>query len=148
MTPDEYLGMITGKAKEICRSYGLPYACCIAQGAIESQWGTYGIGNGGYNIFGRKWGGMGEYVEVETQEDDGVGNLYTIIAKFQSYDDVGEAINDWCQLMMWGPYKQYAEEYMEEPDLERFVRGISSVYATDIYYGDKIMQTIGACDLC
>jgi flagellum-specific peptidoglycan hydrolase FlgJ len=147
MTADQYLEMITEKSKEVCGNYGLPYACCVAQGAIESEWGRYGIGNGGYNIFGRKWGGEGEYVEVKTQEDDGTGNLYTITAKFQSYNDIGDAINDWCHLMIWGPYKEFSDQYKEDQNLESFVNGISGVYATDIYYASKIMNTIRACDL-
>ena len=155
MTPDEYLLMVTDRAKEICGNYGLPYACCVVQGALESQWGTYGIGNGGYNLFGRKYGGDFSYVTVPTQEDDGTGNLYTIEAKFVSYPAIGDAINDWCQLMIWvkddgtdGPYVQYARQYWVDHDVEAFARGIASVYATDIYYADKIMQTMRACDLC
>ena len=147
MNPDDYLAMITDKAKEVCGKYDLPYACCVAQGALESQWGTYGIGNGGYNLFGRKYGGDFSYVTVSTQEDDGTGNLYTIDAKFVSYPSIGDAINDWCQLMIWGPYKEFADQYFVDHDLESFVRGISGVYATDIYYADKILQTIRACDL-
>lgn len=147
MTPDEFLEMITEPAKEVCAEYNLPYACCVAQGAIESQWGKFGIGNGGFNIFGRKWGGEGNYVECETDEDDGEGNLYTIVAKFQSYDSMQDAIRDWCELMLWGRYLPFSEQYQQDGDLEAFVRGIASVYATDIYYGDKIMQTIRACEL-
>lgn len=147
MTPDDYLLMVTDRAKDICGKYALPHACCVAQGAIESEWGRYGLGNGNYNIFGRKWGGEGDFVTVDTEEDDGTGNLYTISAKFQSYNDIGDAINDWCQLMIWGPYKEYAEQYFIDHDLESFVRGIASVYATDINYANKIMQTIRACEL-
>jgi Muramidase (flagellum-specific) len=154
MTPDEYLAMITEPAKEVCASYNLPYACVVAQGAIESSWGNLGIGNGGYNLFGRKWGGTGEFVELPTKEDDGTGYQYTIMAKFQSYDDIRDAIKDWCELMLWvkddgedGPYVQFARQYQSDGDLEAFVRGIAGVYATDIYYGDKIMETIQACEL-
>jgi len=147
MNADEYLEMITDKAKEICGNYCLPYACCVAQGAIESSWGNDGIGNGGFNIFGRKWGGEGDFVEVQTQEDDGTGNLYSITAKFQSYDNIGDAVNDWCQLMIWGCYKEFADQYKIDRDLESFVRGIGGIYATDIYYSNKIMQTIRACNL-
>ena len=147
MTPDDYLLMITDKAKDICGKYGLPYACCVSQGALESSWGNDGIGNGGYNLFGRKWGGTGDYVELQTQEDDGNGNLYTITAKFQSYADIGDAINDWCQLMIWGPYKQYSDQYFLDHDLEAFVRGIAGVYATNVNYAAKLLQTIRACGL-
>ena len=147
MTADEYLEMITEPAKTVCRQRNLPYACCVAQGAIESSWGNDGIGNGGFNLFGRKYGGIGDFVEVPTQEDDGTGNLYTITAKFQSYGSIDEAISDWCDLMEWEQYKPFADQFQEDGDVENFVRGIADIYATDIHYGDKIMETITACDL-
>jgi flagellar protein FlgJ len=145
MTADEYLEWITEPAKNVCEGYGLPYACVVAQGAIESGWGNTKIGK--YNIFGRKAVEGDKYIEVETQEDDGTGNWYTITAKFKDYDSLEEAIDDWCQLMEWRDYKPYADQYHEDGDLEAFVRGIASIYATDIAYGDKIMQTIKACEL-
>jgi flagellum-specific peptidoglycan hydrolase FlgJ len=148
MTPDEYLEMIIPSAKEICGAYELPYQVCVAQGAIESQWGAYGLGNGNFNIFGRKWNGNGDYVTVDTQEDDGTGNLYIISAKFQSYANAKDAVNDWCQLMIWGPYKPYSDAWFQDHDLTAFVTGIAGVYATDILYSEKIMSTIHACDLC
>lgn len=147
MTADEYLAMITEPAKQVCGEHNLPYACCVAQGAIESSWGNDGIGKGGFNLFGRKWGGEGDYVEVSTQEDDGTGTLYTIMAKFQSYNSIEDAIRDWNLLMLWGPYEPYARQYQSDGDLESFVRGIASVYATDIFYSDKILRTIKACEL-
>lgn len=154
MSPDDYLSMMTEPAKTVCAGYNLPFACVVAQGAIESQWGTYGIGNGGFNLFGRKWGGTGDFVEQETQEDDGAGNLSTITAKFQSYESIDDAIKDWCELMLWvkddgtdGPYVQFARQYQADGNIEAFIRGIAGVYATDINYGDKIMQTIRACNL-
>jgi flagellum-specific peptidoglycan hydrolase FlgJ len=147
MTWQEYLEMIVEPAKTVCAGYDLPYQCVVAQGAIESQWGTYGIGNGGYNIFGRKFSTSSAqdgftYVLMNTDEDDGAGNLYEIQAKFVSYPSMGDAVNDWCQLMVWGPYKQFSDQYHSDHDLEAFCRGIASIYATDIYYGDKIMNTI------
>ena len=145
MTADEYLEWIADPAREVCAEYGLPAACVIAQGAIESAWGNSRRGE--YNLFGRKAVGDDKCIEVETQEDDGTGNLYTITARFKDYDTLDDAIRDWCELMLWGPYEQYALQYQQDGDLESFVAGIAGVYATDIYYGDKIMQTIRACDL-
>lgn len=143
----EYLEMVKEPARTVCDAYGLPYACCVAQGALESQWGKYGLGNGGFNIFGRKAVNGDPYVEVETGEDDGTGNLYYIRARFKSYYDMGDAINDWCQLMIWGPYKPFSDAYInQEIDLEGFVRGISEVYATDIYYADKVLAIINDPD--
>lgn len=145
----DYLEMVKEPAKRVCETYGLPYACCVAQGALESQWGLYGLGNGGYNIFGRKAVEGDSYVTVRTGEDDGTGQLYYINANFKSYGSMEEAVVDWCELMLWGAYAHYAQEYKESGDLEGFVVGISSIYATDIYYAGKIMAIIndGDCEL-
>lgn len=153
MKPDDFLAWVVGPAKEVCSQYDLPYQVCVAQGAIESQWGEYGIGNGGFNLFGRKWGGEGDYVELETQEYYD-GAWQTIIAKFQSYASLEDAIKDWCELMLWvkengelGPYTAVARQYQQNHDVEAFVRGIGPIYATDPEYADKILQTIRACEL-
>jgi flagellum-specific peptidoglycan hydrolase FlgJ len=143
----DYLEMVVEPAKRVCAGYDLPYQCVVAQGAIESQWGKYGIGNGGFNIFGRKFSNASmqdgySYVLMDTQEDDGEGNLYDIQAKFVSYPSMADAINDWCQLMFWGEYFSFTKQYHIDRDLEAFCRGIAGIYATDINYGQKIMNTI------
>lgn len=152
MTADEFLAWLTPVAKSVCDGYGLPYGVLVAQGAIESGWGASKIGD--YNIFGRKWNGEGNYIIVGTQEDDREGNLSDTTAKFQDYDSLESACDDWCQLMFWvhdngidGPYVQYARQYKIDGNVEDFVRGIASAYATDIYYANKILDTMKACDL-
>ena len=145
MTADEYLEWITDTAKRICEEYDLPAACVIAQGAIESAWGNSKIGE--YNLFGRKAVPGDKCIELETQEDDGNGNLYTITANFKDYATLDDAIRDWCELMEWGPYKEYADQYHTDHDLEAFVYGISTIYATDVNYATKILQTIRGCNL-
>lgn len=146
MTPDEYLAWIIPAAKSSCEFYGLPWQVVVAQGAIESQWGKYGIGNGGFNLFGRKWGGWGNYTEEETEEVYD-GERQTITAKFQSYDSLEQAINDWCELMEWGDYKPFSDQFKIDGDLNAFVSGVASIYATDPEYASKILDTIKACDL-
>ena len=152
MTPDEYLEWIIPSAKLACEKYDLPWQVVVAQGAVESQWGEYGLGNGNFNIFGRKWGGVGDYVEVETQECyDGVWE--TIVDKFQSYERMEDAIADWCELMEWCNedgsinYKQFADQYHIDRDIKAFVYGIGAIYATDPEYGNKVWRTIRACEL-
>lgn len=146
MTWQEYLEMVKEPAKQVCEQYGLPYACCVAQGALESQWGKYGIGNGGFNIFGRKAVAGDNCVTMRTGEDDGTGNLYYIDADFKSYESMAEAVDDWCQLMEWGNYKQYADQYKVDGDLQAFVYGIAGVYATDIAYANKVWGIINDPD--
>ena len=152
MSPDEYIEWIIEPAKIACEPYGLPWQAVVAQGAIESGWGRYGLGNGKFNIFGRKWGGIGEYVEVETDECYN-GVWETIVDKFQSYDSMEEAVKDWCELVTWCNsdgsinYKQYADQYFIDGDIEAFVRGIGSIYATDPEYANKVCSTMRACGL-
>lgn len=148
MTCDEYLAWITEPAQRVCGEYDLPWQVCVVQGALESGWGVDGIGNGGYNIFGRKWNGQGDYVELPTQEDDGAGNLYTVTAKFQSYASQDDAIRDWCVLMTQdSAYDNALAVWRNTKDIEEFVRAMAPVYATDVSYADKIMETINACGL-
>ncbi len=142
---NEYLDWTIEPAKTACEPYDLPWQVVVAQGAIESSWGNSRIGE--YNIFGRKYGGYGSYIECNTQEEDESGEWYTIVAKFQDYGSLEEAIGDWCELMNWGDYLRYTEQYHQDHDIEAFVRGIAGIYATDSSYGDKIMQTMKACEL-
>lgn len=144
MTADEFLEWITEPAKAACAEYNLPAACVIAQGALESGWGNSKIGE--FNIFGRKAVDGDKFITVETQECYD-GQWTTINADFKDYDSLEDAIRDWCELMLWGPYEQYALQYQQDGDLEAFVYGIGSVYATDPDYARKIMQTIRACEL-
>jgi flagellum-specific peptidoglycan hydrolase FlgJ len=102
MSPDDFINWLALTAQAICKTYHLPANVLIAQGALESFWGSATIGQ--FNFFGRKYGGTGNYIELPTQEDDGTGNLYTITAKFQEYDSLDAAGDDWAQLMELGSY--------------------------------------------
>lgn len=144
MTPDDYLAWITPAAQRVCPKYGLPYAVVVAQGAVESQWGAYIIGN--YNLFGRKWGGWGNYIEVPTDECyDGVWQ--TIDAKFQDYGSLDEAIQDWCVLLTQEDVYVNALQGVDTSDPFAVIEAIGPIYATDPDYSDKVSQTMRACDL-
>lgn len=147
MDPDQFLEKMIPIAQETCDGYNLPWQVCVAQGAIESQWGKYGLGHDGCNLFGRKWGGWGDYVELETYEEED-GELVLITAKFQSYGSLNEAVDDWCVLMTQEPvYMPASEYYFETGDIRGFVDRMAPVYATDSAYASKIWQTMKACDL-
>jgi flagellum-specific peptidoglycan hydrolase FlgJ len=145
MTPDDYLAMMVPAAQNVCPQNGLPWQVLVGQGALESGWFTYVIGQ--WNFLGRKWGGWGNYIETETQEDDGSGNLYTITAKFQDYDSLEQAIQDWCDLMNQEQVYVDALSGVDKSDPVAFIEAVAPVYATDTSYSDKIIQTMRACDL-
>ncbi len=143
MTADEFVEQIGNTAGMVCANYNLPASVCIAQAAIESEWGRYCIGN--YNYFGRKWGGWGNYVEKSTQEYNPESGYYDTTAKFQDYDSLEDAIKDWCELMTEEPaYSEALETWHNTWDVEEFVRAMAPVYATDPDYADKIISTIRA----
>lgn len=143
MMADDYLEWITEPAKNVCASYGLPAPVVICQGAIESQWGEYIIGE--YNLFGRKWGGKGNYITQETQECYD-GEWQTITAKFQDYDSLEDAIKDWCVLMTEEEVYVNALKDVDESDPVAFINAIAGIYATDPDYADKVITTMKACD--
>ena len=145
MEADEFINFIGDAVGRICADYNLPASVCIAQAAIESGWGRYCIG--GYNYFGRKWGGEGNYIEKPTYEFVD-GEYIQISDKFQDYDSLEDAIRDWCVLMTEEPaYAEALETWHRTWDVEAFIRAMAPVYATDPDYADKIIATIRANDL-
>lgn len=145
MEPEEFIESIGNEAGKICADYNLPASVCIAQAALESEWGKYAIGS--YNYFGRKWNGWGGYVELPTKEYIN-GQFVTIQDKFQSYGSLEEAIKDWCVLMTEEPaYAEALAVWHDTWNIEKFVEAMAPVYATDPEYASKIMSTIHANDL-
>jgi len=144
MTPGEFIDWVAPAAQRICPQYGLPASVCIAMAAIESGWNQYTIGQ--FNLFGRKAVEGDRSIVLETQECyDGIWQ--TIFAPFKLYDTLDEAIIDWCELLNWGPYKPFSDQYRIDGDLESFVRGMAHIYATNPNYPDEILATIRACNL-
>ncbi|WP_371374334.1 glycoside hydrolase family 73 protein [Sporomusa aerivorans] len=145
MTPEEFISWLAPAAQAQCKPYNLPASVLISQGALESGWGRYKIGE--YNIFGRKWGGWGNYIEKTTWECYN-GEWQQITAKFQGYESLLQACDDWCILITQEPY--YADAWAawyNSHDVEQFVRALVPVYATDPDYADKVLSTIWANNL-
>ena len=142
MSPDEFIAWLAPTAQRICRKYELPVSVCIAQGALESGWGKYSIGQ--YNIFGRKWNGVGNYIKVQTEEFEDE-QWQTNLSKFQDYTNLDEAVEDWCILITEEQRYSPCLEYRTE--VERFLRILAPIYATDPQYADKVLATIEANNL-
>jgi len=137
MSPEEFVAWLMPEAQVVCSAYDLPVSVCVAQGALESGWGKYIIGQ--FNIFGRKWNGVGKYIEVETEEFYD-GQWQTIGAKFQDYANLTEAVEDWCILITEEPVYAPCLEYRQE--VEAFVHILGPIYATDPEYAVKVLATI------
>jgi len=109
---------------------------------LESGWGKYTIGE--YNLFGRKWGGWGNYIEVPTREYYN-GEWVTINDKFQDYTNLDEAIVDYCELITQEPVYNDCNNHLGS--VEDFVGALAPVYATDPDYENKVLSTIYANNL-
>lgn len=142
MTTDEFIAWLAPTAQKICRQYELPASVCVAQGALESAWGKAVIGE--YNLFGRKWNGSGPFVEKETEEYYN-GEWQSVIAKFQDYASLEEAVADWCILITEEPV--YAPCLECRHEVTAFVQTLGPIYATDPDYATKILATIAANQL-
>lgn len=143
MTPDEFIAWLGPVAARVAHKWNLPASVLIAQGALESGWGRYVIGN--YNIFGRKWNGTGPYVVTTTQEWSDEYGYYTIEDRFQDYNSLDEACEDWCVLMAEEPaYAGAWQTWSNTFDLASFVYEMGSVYATDPEYANKVLSIIYA----
>ena len=145
MTPEDFVAWLGPSAQLQCRPYHLPASVVIAQGALESGWGKYTIGQ--YNLFGRKWNGTGPYIEVQTQEFVD-GQYVTETDKFQDYPDLLHAIDDWCILITQEPaYANAWGVWCSTHDIAQFVQALGPVYATDPDYAEKVLNVIYANDL-
>lgn len=137
---ENFIEYIAPAAQKICPKYNLPASVCIAQAILESGWGKYCVGD--YNYWGRKWGGWGNYAVYSTDEYIN-GEWVTINAKFQSYDSLEQAVEDWCQLIREEPCYAPARDAWHAPwILTDFVNALAGVYATDPGYANKVMDTI------
>mgnify|MGYP003592468528 CR=1 FL=1 len=139
MTPEEFIAWLMPVAAEVCAEYDLPPSVCVAQAAIESGWGRYT--SGAYNFFGRKYGGSGSWVEMVTEEflDD---QWVEVMARFQSYESLEEAVRDWCVLMTEEPVYGRCLYWRRNP--AAFVASMAPIYATDPDYQSKVWSTIVA----
>lgn len=142
MNSEDFIAWLAPTAQKVCAAHELPASVCIAQGALESGWGRYIIGE--YNLFGRKWNGIGRYLEKQTEEYYD-GQWQTVTAKFQDYGSLEEAIQDWCILLIEEPVYQPCLSFRK--DAEEFVKVLGPIYATDPDYADKVLSIISANEL-
>ena len=142
MTPNEFVQWIAPSAIAQCKPYDLPPSVVIAQAALESGWGHYKIGE--YNLFGRKAVTGDRSITVPTQEYYD-GEWVMIDAAFKDYNNLLQAIDDWCILITQEPcYAPAWAAWYNTHDVEQFVRALGPVYATDPDYADKVIATIRA----
>lgn len=136
-----FISQIGEQARELGQTYDLYASVMIAQAVLESQSGQSRLAAApNYNLFGMKGTYNGQSVVMETQEDDGAGNLTTIEATFRTYPSYRESLIDYAQVLQqehfWGAHKSMTSSYQEA------TQALTGVYATDSQYAAKLNALI------
>ncbi len=149
---EEFIGKIAETARNLGANNDLYASVMIAQAILESESGQSGLGSApNYNLFGMKGSYQNNSVKLETSEDDGSGNLSTIMADFRKYPSYEASMQDYVKLMRngvsWnkeyyaGVFKSNTKSYT---DATKFLTGS---YATDSKYNEKLNSLIAQYDL-
>ncbi|MRI82522.1 LysM peptidoglycan-binding domain-containing protein [Aerococcaceae bacterium DSM 109653] len=150
LSPSDFLKNITGYAKDIAAKNDLYASVMIAQAALESAWGNSTLAQSpNYNLFGIKGEYNGNSVHVETQEDDGSGNYYTITDDFRKYDDYDQSLEDYASLLTgdddssnWR-YEFYSGTRVSNTSTYQDATAyLTGRYATDTSYSSKLNRII------
>src|SRR3954468_2048675 len=130
------------------REFGVPASVTIAQGALESAWGTSHIGRAN-NYFGIKASGSSPLaigsVVVPTQEFVG-GRLGTVNGRFRAYRSAADSFRDHGLFLRSN--SRYQPAFRVAHDANAFARALQAAgYATDPEYANKLIATMRANNL-
>ena len=147
MKPAEFIAAIAPAAKKSMLSTRIPASFVIAEGALESGWGSSMLAERGMNLFGVKadpsW--HGPTIDMRTREYLH-GEWLMLPAKWRKYADWLDCINDHAQFLLTNP--RYKSAFDHADDSEVFTRAVAAAgYATDPTYAGKIISIIRGHDL-
>ncbi len=147
LTTEQFISQIGEDTRELCQENDLYASVMIAQAVVESASGSSGLSCEPYNnLFGIKGAYEGKSVRMKTQEDDGQGNLETIVAEFRRYPSLTESLKDYVDLLtgdsLYAPVKKSNTESYE--DACDYLQGH---YATSTTYSRTLKAYIDTYDL-
>ena len=142
MNPADFIAAIAPAAQTSMQSTRIPASFVIAEGALESGWGSSMLAEKGLNLFGVKadpsW--KGATIDMRTREFLH-GEWLMLPAKWRKYSDWLDCINDHAQFLLTNP--RYKPAFDHADDAEAFTRAIAAAgYATDPTYAGKIIAII------
>ena len=143
----QFLRNIIPAAQNVARGKDIYASVMIAQAALESGWGTSALSKApNHNLFGVKGSYNGQSVNMQTLEDIGGQNYYSIQANFRKYPSYQESLEDYADkivngisgapLFYSGAWKSKTNSYQ---DATAYLTGR---YATDTAYGAKLNRII------
>ena len=147
LTTEQFISQIGEQARELCQENDLYASVMIAQAVVESASGSSGLSCEPYNnLFGIKGAYEGKSVRMKTQEDDGKGNLETIVAEFRRYPSLTESLKDYVGLLtgdsLYAPVKKSNTSTYE--DACDYLQGH---YATSTTYSRTLKAYIATSDV-
>ena len=147
LTTEQFIDTIGEDARELAQDNDLYASVMLAQAIVESASGSSGLSCEPYNnLFGIKGSYNGSSVRMKTQEDDGEGNLETIVAEFRKYPSLKDSLSDYVDLLtgnsLYAPVKKSNCETYE--DACEYLQGR---YATSTTYARTLKAYIEAYDL-
>ena len=138
---ENFINAVKDGALSLWKHYKILPSVAIAQGALESAWGTSAPNN---NLFGIKGNYNGNSANMATWESYG-GIVYDIVDEFRSYPDWVTSIKDYGSFLNVNP--RYAKA-LGLTDPQKQIQAIwEAGYATDPDYVSKIMSIINANNL-
>lgn len=148
----EFVDKIGEQARTIGQEHKLYASVMIAQAILESASGQSDLASPpNYNLFGIKGAYKEQSVSFLTSEDDGVGSLYNVQAKFRQYSSYKESLEDYADLMVNGiegnPTFYYGVSKTEATSYKEATQFLTGKYATDITYNQKLNGLIDAYNL-
>jgi flagellum-specific peptidoglycan hydrolase FlgJ len=143
---EAFISQIGESARQLGQENDLYASVMIAQAILESGSGQSGLASyPHYNLFGIKGSYAGQSAVMQTLEDDGSGNMYTINDAFRSYPSYYESLQDYVAVLKQahfaGAWKSNTSSYQDA------TAALTGVYATDTSYNAKLNHIIEAYNL-
>ena len=138
---ETFISQIGESARQLGQENDLYASVMIAQAILESGAGQSGLSSyPHYNLFGIKGSYAGQSTVMQTWEDDGNGNAYTINDAFRSYPSYYESLQDYVAVLKQGHFagawKSNTSSYQDATS------ALTGVYATDTSYYAKLNHII------
>ncbi|HJE17591.1 SH3 domain-containing protein [Enterococcus casseliflavus] len=150
--PAAFISQICGYATEVAAANDLYASVMMAQAILESGWGASTLTTTANNMFGIKGSYNGQYVTMDTYEDDGSGNYYLISAKFRKYPSLKESFEDNAYVLRntsfsSGNYYYSGAWKSNTTSYTQATAWLQGRYATDTSYASKLNNLISTYNL-
>ncbi|MGX9290997.1 phage tail protein [Bacillus sp. A015] len=140
MAAADFIKKLAPGAQKVYKKYNVLASLVIAQGCLESGFGSSGLSKQANNLFGVKGTYNGKYVLMWTSEQDKKGSVTRIQAKFRKYPSYAESLVDLGSL--YTRLSRY-KAVVGEKDYKKATEAVFKAgYATDMNYPSKLISII------